>query len=671
MHLSVNRLAVHIAFIGLMLIPFSVLAQSDQTDVGSECAKNELIDWPFGKGVRTYFGAIEKSDRILFKEEVIDFFEASGSIEVVHRRHQVMKLGSENPYSRIVNLPFYAKDSIEQVVDLRGITHKADGNRVVLDTSFTRIIDLNDRYQSLEFVMPAADSGDVIEFAYSLRRRFIEELPDFMLQESVPVELAQLQINYPTFVRYAVQAVNTEELDLCFLRVQQDTSSIPPVFVYRRPPLKTVDYWIAKDVPALAEENLAGNLDDLKARLVMKMSEFGRPRQPLEISWEVVLAQYRKEQRIFRIKENWKQILPDSQKTEWLELNERDRILAVFHHINDNVRLERPLSGIPKFVDKIKDLPNEQWNQADVNLKLIAWLEAVSINAEIVVAPIESVGSMRIGFPSPFKLNSLIVFLKHQNKPVWLDASIPSSAPNLLRQANLSAEGILLRERSHEWIKTTASESLYGVEAAINASLSTTGELSGKMIARLRGYPAELYVEQLKKGESPKEVITQVFFNAYNEVNIDSVQVRTYYDESMARQIVIDANFSIPSYTWDFADALDFRPLVVGYRLQNPIKGGQRTLPIRLDAPEYIKLDFVIRLPSGKLVHDMQDFSQSSSLPSGFLLEKYTFKPTVLTYHFETLFSAREYDASLYDRVNEIYERWIELSNTRWRLEKR
>jgi hypothetical protein len=670
MHLSVGKLTVHIAFLGLILLPFSVLAQPTQP-IDAKCSSDKLIEWSFGKSVRSYFGEIEKADRILFKEEQIDFFEAEGSVEVVHRRHQVMKLGSENPYSRIVNLPFYAKDSIEQVVDLRGITHKANGNRVVLDTSLTRIIDLNDRYQSLEFVMPAADSGDVIEFAYSLRRRFIEELPDFMLQESVPVEIAQLQINYPSFVRYAVQAVNTEGLDLCYLRVQQDTSSVPPVFVYRRPPLKTVDYWVAKNIPALPEEKLAGNLDDLKARLVMKMSEFGRPRQPLEISWEVVLAQYRKEQRIFKIKDNWKNTLSDSLKNTWLALNERARILAVFQHINDQVRLERPFSAIPKFVDQVKDVPNELWNQADINLKLIAWLEVVGIQADIVVAPIESVGSMRIGFPSPFKLNSMVALIRLNNKPVWLDASIPSSAPNLLRQENLSAEGILLKDRSHEWIKTTASESLYGVEAEINADLLVTGKLTGRMKARLRGYPAELYVEQLKKGELPKEIIAQVFFDAYNEVNIDSVEVQAFYDDAMARQILITTDFNIPSYAWDFTDALDFRPLVVGYRLQNPIKGDQRALPIRLDAPEYVKLDFSINLPKGKLTHELEDFSQSATLPSGFLAERYTFKPTQLNYHFETLFSAKEYDASLYDRVNDIYERWIELSNTRWRMEKK
>lgn len=673
MRLSANKLAAHtIRLFGLiLLLPVLVLAQKPTDESGIEkCDASQLIEWPFGKSVRTYFGEIEKTDRILFKEEVIDFFEAEGSIEVVHRRHQVMKLGSENPYSRIVNLPFYAKDSIEQVVDLRGITHKANGNRIVLDTSYTRIIDLNDRYQSLEFVMPAADSGDVIEFAYSLRRRFIEELPDFMIQESVPVERAQLQINYPTYVRYAVQSVNTDDLALCFFRTQQDTSSIPPVFVYRRPPPKTVDYWIATNVPALAEEKLAGNLDDLKARLVMKMSEFGRPRQPLEISWEVVMAQYRKEQRIFTIKENWKKSLPDSLKNAWNLLAERDRVLTVFQHINNDVRLERPFSGIPKAVDSIKDLPNEQWNQADINLKLIAWLEAVGIAADIVVAPIESVGSMRIGFPSPFKLNSMIAFVKLNNKSVWLDASIPSAAPNLLRQANLSAEGILIKERTHEWIKTTASESLYGVQAQINASLLVSGKLTGTMQAQLRGYPAELYVEQMKKGEMAKEIIAQVFFDAYNEVNIDSVEVQTVYDESLARQILVKASFEIPAYAWDFTDALDFRPLVVGYRLQNPIQGDQRALPIKLDAPEYIKLDFTINLPKGKLVHELQDFSQSASLPSGFLAEDYTFRPSQLTYHFEALFSAKEYDASLYDRVNAVYERWIELSNTRWRLMK-
>lgn len=649
----------------LWSVPLSLYAQESKP-----CELKQPEYRTFGQRPLVMDQSIEATDRVLYKSDEVDFYDSRESIEVIIRKHEVRRLGSENPYGALINLPFYAKERVEQILDIRGFTHKSNGSRIPLDTSNIRVIDLNDRYKSIEFLMPQADSGDVVEFAYSLRRRFIEELPDFQLQESVPVDYARFQINYPDYIRFSVKPQNAQNIDLCWQEVRTDTSNVPAVFVYRRPPPQVQEYWEARAVPALPEQDLAGNVDDLKARLVSKMSEFGRPRQPLEISWEVVLARYRKEQRLFQQVEAWKSELSDSLKQAWLKLPEQTRILAVYHAVNDSLGLPLSFSSVPSAPQEIKKRALDQWTQADQNARLIAWLQQVGIQAEAVLAPIESAGRIRSGYPSAFKLNALLVRAQTQNGIVWLDGSLPAGSPNLLRRQNLDQDAIILRPRSHEWTRTRATESLFGVEAQVDASLDIQGRLKGTLKAVLRGYPAQTAVQKHSDGLPTKALVTQLFFDAYNLVYVDSARIEI--NEGLVRTVHVEAQFELPEYALSFADGLDIRPLVVGYRLENPLDADyQRVLPIQLDAPEYTRLDFSIKLPSSRLKHNLKSSEQIYSMPKASLVERYALQKDSLNYHFEVAFAAREYDVSLFDRMHSIYQRWLDLTATRWPLKYR
>lgn len=646
--------------VGCMLAPAFMIAQN--------CGVDSLIEWPFAKRISFEGRSVEKQDRILFKQDEVQFYEASNSVEVVIRKHIVQQLGSENQLGALVSLPFYASDSLEQIVDIRAVTHNKDGSLRFLDPEQISLIDLNSRYKSYEFLMPEADSGDVIEYAYGLRRAFIEELPDFYFQESVPVEMAQFILRYPDYIRYSVKPQNASGIHICNWEISKDTSDVPPIFIYRRPPPQVSEVWMARDLPPLPEQELAGNTEELKAKLISTMSEFGRPRQPLEISWEVTLARYRKEQRVFNRLEKWKSLLPDSLFEAWRTLPEIQRIQQIFSHVNEPVRIALPFSSVAKEPDKIVDQPIDQWNQADQNLRLVAWLQKLDIPAKLVLAPIESAGKIRAGYPSLFKLNAILGYVELDGKPIWLDASLPSSSPNLLRKENLSSEALIIESFSHQWIRTNTTESIFSLQANLNAELDNNGNLDGFIEAELRGYPARNIIEQQRRGEDAQAIVSQLFFDRYSLVYVDSASIRI--EEGMQRKLFVQARFRLPEYTLSFSDALDFNPLVIGYRQQNPIDSNhKRVLPIQLDAPEYIQLNFDVRLPNS-LVHGLNDFNQQAQIPMGFFTESYDFGPKRLQYRFEVGFSARTYDASLAGRISEIYQRWVDLSNTRWKLNK-
>ena len=111
--------------------------------MAQDCGVDSLINWPFSMSISFEGRGIEKQDRILFKQDEVQFFEATNSVEVVIRKHIVQQLGSDNQLGALVSLPFYASDSLEQIVDIRAITHKKDGRKIALDTEEVRLIDLN------------------------------------------------------------------------------------------------------------------------------------------------------------------------------------------------------------------------------------------------------------------------------------------------------------------------------------------------------------------------------------------------------------------------------------------------------------------------------------------------------------------------------------------------
>ena len=125
-----------------------------------------------------------------------------------------IKIFSDDPFdfaeAAMVGIPFYFADDIERIVNLEGITHQPDGTRRYLHRNDTRIVDLNSRYKILEFEMPDVKQGSIIEYKYTLERRYIEELPDFHFSHRVPTRQASLYLQNSNFARYETVQENVE-----------------------------------------------------------------------------------------------------------------------------------------------------------------------------------------------------------------------------------------------------------------------------------------------------------------------------------------------------------------------------------------------------------------------------------------------------------------------------
>jgi len=564
----------------------------------------------------------------------------------------------------LISIPYYDADRMERVQNLEAITHLPDGDEVILQDDAVSTSQLNSRYKVMEFDMPEAEQGAVLEYKYTINRRYIEELPDFYFSHRVPTQEAFITLQNERFLRYNAVIENTD-FGVDNSRQQIDTSSVPLVFSYDRPEPILLERWSAGGITAVDPSAYVSSVDDLRGKVRFLISEFGIPRQPLDNSWELVAAQIRRNAD------------PEDLLSNQQELNEIGKAIAeyfenesaiqdsIFRHVNSAV-LYNGNSAV--FADSLNHvLEGRPSDQSEINMTLLAMLRGAGIESYPLYISGRDYGRINRSFPSPYQFNRMLVHSRIDGISQTMDASFPFSEPDLIPIESYNEQGFILREDSHEWIDITPEKSRFDLSITIDAELNSAGDLSGTLKAVTKGYPAQQILSSLETGKTDREVAMRTFLEIYGSDIIKSVDIMSVSSES--REVVVDVDFVIEQYATSFSDGLDYRPMIVGYLYQNPFESTRRRVPITLDAPENLVVNYSVRIPDGFTVDENSEM-QSIQLSGAELSEKYQTTGNRLEYSFRIDISRKEFSADLYPEIRRIYERWVELSNATWLIKK-
>jgi hypothetical protein len=605
---------------------------------------------------------------MLDKKATIQVLELNRGITAVIDYLIRIKVYSDDPLeiteASLVGIPFYFADGIERITNLEGITHHKDGGQTRLDTENIRTVDLNSRYKVIEFEMPETGRGDIIEYKYTLERRYIEELPDFYFGHRVPTRNVELYFKNSDFIRYnAVPQNNNFEIRYQEHRV--DTSSVPFVFTYTRPNPVFVQTWKADDIPAVNASSFISSIDDIRAKIKFQISEFGLPRQPLENSWEFVTAQILRNDNPYAAIEQ----LP-GEKQRGREMAERSASLviaqdSIFHQINSIAQFNGQTAIFADGpLDNVMD--GTPSNQAEINLVLLAMLRGAGIDAYPMYLSGRDFGRINMEFPSLFQFNSMLVMSEIEGEKYFMDASFPHSIPNLIPVKLYSERGMVLTDSTHFWQDIAPDKSTFSFDIRLDAALQSDGGLNGTLTAETFGYPSQQIRQKLSNGEDPRSVTAETFFDVYSEVNFE--QLRVEIDSLNCDRVVFEAEFSIDDYAVSFSEGIEFRPMVVGYLFNNPFEATERRVPITLDASEELSISYNIELPDG-FSTDVSGETRSTSLAGASLFEEYLTDGNSIEYSFDINITRKEFPVEAYSQLRRIYERWVELSNDIWFIE--
>lgn len=580
-----------------------------------------------------------------------------------------IKIHSDEPIhiaeASSVGIPFYFADGIERIVNLEGITHHQNGNKTPLQVSGARTAELNSRYRILEFEMPDAGQGDVLEYKFTMERRYIEELPDFYFTNQVPTQKAAFYLKNSDFARYEIVPQNVN-FDIHYEEHRVDTSGVPLIFTYSRPDPVYIQVWEAKDVPAADVSSFIASVDDVRAKLKFQINEFGLPRQPLENSWEFVAAQILRNDNPYRQMEDAPHFRDKGREIASFFDNETAVLDSIYNYVNTHTQF----SGLKSV------FPGQEWTrvfedqtvgaQADINLALLATLQGAGIKARPAYLSSRSFGRINEEFPSLFQLNSMMILGEAEGEEFFMDASFPNSLPGLIPTDMYSGRALVLSDSSHSWKAIEPDKSRFFLDVHINGELTSAGTLRGTLSAMGAGYPSQQVRTQKESGVPDREIISNIFFDAYPNTSITNevVEVSLMHPDSTR----LEAEFEIADYAISYSEGLEFNPMVIGYLFDNPFEAVVRSVPVTLDAPENLSFSYNIRLPRGYQLPATGE-TRTTSLAGASLFEEYMMDGQSIEYTYDIDISRKEFPADLYGQLRELYNRWVELSTNSWFIE--
>ncbi|MDZ7772066.1 MAG: DUF3857 domain-containing protein [Balneolaceae bacterium] len=603
------------------------------------------------------------------KELYVTFDDESGSVvAVLHHIVRIKVFDASAREASVVSIPWYFDQEMEQIQELRAATWHPDGSRVALADSGRRVINVNARYNIMEFTMPDVTDGSVLEYSYKVRRRYIQELPEFYFSHPVPTLLAQVSVEYPAYLRYAASVENFPGGGSPEHRVERvDTSSVPRVFTFERPEPVTLEHWTARNLSAVREESYITSVDDYRAQVHFQISEFGLPRQPLENSWEFVVAELRRKQDILGRIASYDRARKLGAEIALAAGGGEAARDSIYRYLNGRVNYSGSSRASSAQGDSLV-LEGVSADQAAINQTLTAMLRGAGIEAWPLLISTRTSGQLNRSFPSFYQFNAQLTWAADGDSSVIMDASFPHAQPGLIPVPMYNQTGLLLRGEDYQWVSTNPSGSVFAIDIQLEGELLPNGDLRGRVEASSAGYPKQTIRRRLSEGALPEEVIRQALFEGYGEISLSGSTLEGADDYD--RQVRMRSEFRIPGYARSFTDALEYPPMVVGYLMSNPFESSSRDLPVTLDAPERLNLAYEIHLPDGWRAAGREEGGRSLELDGAWLQEEYRLEGNTLRYGYDIDISRIKFRKEQFPQLIRLYERWVELSNSAWQIHR-
>ena len=664
-----NRV-VELILLILLLAPFTeAVSQADDASDAALAAISDLPEYGFIPD------SLLRSDitqnypdapyLVLLKGLRVTFENTDRGILALLHHHERIKIASkEGLPASVVSVPYYSDKNMESVTGIRGRTFHPDGSFTDLDTSDVRNLNLNSRYDLKEFSLPDVEPGAVLEYQYTIERRFIEELPRFTLSSRVPTQQVIVELINPDYLRYRVEPQNLPR-ELHYTKSVIDTSSVPKVFTFDRPEPLLKETWKISQLKPIQSSPISERYNEQAAHLNFQLTAFGKPRQPLELSWEYIVAKMRRELNPWDNIDAFPQL--DSIGREVAKVIDDPVALqdSIYFLVNQRAAYNE---GLGTFTGNRLDsvMAGELSPKSAINQALIGVLRGAGIEANPLLLSARNYGDINKEFPSIFQFNTLLVHTVINGQSYFLDASYPMGSVGLLDTESFNRTGLVFQRQGFTWVDLEPTQSKFSTKVALAATLQPDGTLVGRMETIAEGYAAREIRKLLARGFEKGEVLRSTFLDIYPEVATRNVTITIAEDRT---EVTLAGDVRIVQYATSYRSGLEYRPLVTGYLLSNPIDQSAETASVQLDAPEQLSLHFEITIPEALTLKSEQSNSKTS-FEGAYFEEYYRAEEQTLRYGFEIDITKREFTPERIPQLYDLYEKWVDVSNLKWFLTK-
>jgi hypothetical protein len=625
-------------------------------------------DFPYGTfnleemGMKSY--AKDPSAHAVVLQEFGKSWISTGNdqIRLIHEYHVKIKILDDKAFDQgKVEIPLYKFDNnyFDEVRDLSGVTYYTENgtvHRAELDPKQVFHENTNKYWDVTKFAMPNLRPGCIIEYKYTLESPSLNTFRTWEFQTDIPKISSEYEAHIPAVYNYKVTLRGFKKLDNNKADLERECFSIGST----KCDCSKIVYAM-NDVPAFVEEaHMTARKNHLSA-IYFELNDYYNLNTGSKIK---VTQEWADIDRDLKQNEDFgsqmkkaglfKEVLPKVLEGKTTEI---EKAKAIYAYIQHDIKFNHIYgfytdNGIRKAMD------THSGSVADVNLALVAALNAAGLNTEAVLLSTRDHGLVNKLYPVKSDFNYVIAKVNIADKSYLLDATDPMLPFGLLPLHCINDQGrVMSLNKPSYWIDLKASQK----EAStylFDLTLQANGKLKGTFKYFALGYEAYNTRKAIKKFntvdeyiENQDERLTRMKILKADIQNLDSL------DMPLAENYEVEFDM----YDGTNSDRLAFNPFIMNRVTENPFKLAERDYPIDWGAPSETRFMLTLHMPEQYTV-ETPPVQAALSLPNkgGMFFSEFNAQENTYTFSHIIQLNNSIYSAEEYPYLKELFNKIVQ-----------
>lgn len=396
------------------------------------------------------------------------FFDTDNGYDIRFTRIKRIKIFNKSGIRyATVTIPFYTDGygRTELVKSIEANCYNMENGAVVeahLNPKSVYEEVVSDHWKAKKFVIPNVREGSVIEFKYMLETPFHFNLPDWEFQGPIPALLSQYVVSMIPFYDYKYIIQGTPKLDIktvvkstkprVYGSVSEGYAGGSTGFKFN----DLVHTFGMKDIPAFRDEYFITSRNDYIIKLDFQLANFYSPTGTIKeimTTWPKMIDEFLKHEDfggyIKKCKKPAEDALYGLKSTP--PQNQEEQCQKIIEFVKTNFKWNE---NYGKFTDKSPKelLIEKQGNPADINLFMIAMLQAAGMNADPVILSTRDNGKVKVDYPFESFFNYVIAAIRINDRLILADGTEPMLAFDCIPTRCINEFGLLISDADVSWI---------------------------------------------------------------------------------------------------------------------------------------------------------------------------------------------------------------------------
>lgn len=587
-----------------------------------------------------------------------------GNLYIDFEYHVRIKILNKNGFrhANIVIPQRTYNDKEDLIQELKASTiNYLDGQIVFTELDKKKIFrEKKNKYITLtKFTMPNLADGSIIEYSYRLHSPSIFNFRSWEFQSDIPKLHSEYVAFIPALYNYNVSLRGAQKLTSSNAEISRECLRIAGNAI----DCSKMTY-IMKNIPALIEEDYMTAASNFRSAINFELSDYmmlNGAKKSITKEWKDIDYELISDKSFgtqIKRKDVFTPILPEILKNTTDQLSQAK---AIYGFIKRSIK-ENGFIGLYSENTVKKALETHSGNTGDINLALIAALNAAAIDAEALILSTRANGLVSTVFPVISDFNYVVAKVNIAGKTYLLDASEPLMPFGLLPLHCINGQGrvIPLKKPSY-WYDLKASQR-ETTRYNLNAELGKDGKLRGSLTTYSIGYAAYNKRRKITTAGSLDEFVEKLD-ESMPKIRILKHEINNL--DSIENPLIERYEIEMPVFENINSDPLFFNPFFIERISRNPFNLNERTYPVDLGSETEVRVAITIKLPENyALAEQPKALNMSLADSGGRYLCNTALEENVLMFNQLIQFNKPIYDPAEYLSLKEFYSRIIQLQKT-------